>query len=214
MAKAQGDFPVWGTCQGFQQLCQYADGTMSPSVLHYTGNATEGIAVPLNLTAFASSGRSRMLRNAPPSVIATLTTAPVTLNLHHYSVLANKSLHPRMQSFFDVLATNVIEGGPEILTLVEAKNVPFYGAQFHAEKNAYEFDQEWEGDARIDNAVVHGDAAIEAMQYFARFFVAESRKCAHRWTGGVESSCVMSYENPAAATARVATDQWEACYLR
>lgn len=52
----------------------------------YTGNATEGVAVPLNLTTFAHT-ESKMLSNAPQSVISTLTSAPVTLNLHHYSVL-------------------------------------------------------------------------------------------------------------------------------
>ena len=127
MARDKGDFPVWGTCQGFQQLCQFSDGHMEPSVMHKTGNATEGVALPLNLTAFAKSGKSRMLKNAPASVIDTLTNTPVTLNLHHYSVLANASLHPIMQKFWNVLATNVavdVDGTvtQEFLSLIEGAN--------------------------------------------------------------------------------------------
>ena len=66
MAEAAGDFPVWGTCQGFQQLAQYgATGKgMHPSILHRTGNDTDGVALPLNFTAEART--SRMLRDVRP----------------------------------------------------------------------------------------------------------------------------------------------------
>ena len=52
-----------GTCQGFQQLAQYgATGKgMHPSILHRTGNDTDGVALPLNFTAEART--SRMLRD-------------------------------------------------------------------------------------------------------------------------------------------------------
>ena len=34
LATAAGvDLPLWGTCQGFQQLAQYASGGMEPSIL-------------------------------------------------------------------------------------------------------------------------------------------------------------------------------------
>ena len=32
-AAAAGNFPVWGTCQGFQQLAQYSLGADEPDVL-------------------------------------------------------------------------------------------------------------------------------------------------------------------------------------
>ena len=78
----RAQFPVWGTCQGFQQLAQYAaTGTgMHPSILHRTGNDTDGVALNLD---FVGDPRktSRMFADAPPSVITTLATKPVTLNL-------------------------------------------------------------------------------------------------------------------------------------
>eukprot|EP01049_Picozoa_sp_SAG25_P016131 SAG25_NODE_3562_length_1040_cov_0.857598_2_plen_133_part_01 len=95
-AEAAQDFPVWGTCQGFQQLAQYAaTGTgMHPSVLHRTGNATDGVALPLDFVADVRKA-TRMFASAPATVVSTLGSKPVTLNLHHYSLLANESrLHP------------------------------------------------------------------------------------------------------------------------
>ena len=59
-------------------------------------------------------------------------------NLHHYSVLkATVDSQPAMAAFWNILATNAVDGGPEFVSLYEGKTLPFYGAQFHAEKNAY-----------------------------------------------------------------------------
>ena len=69
----------------------------------------------------------------------TLSTQPVTLNLHHYSVLANESsLHPSLAAFFRPLATNTVDG-VEFVSLMEGRQLPFYASQFHGEKNAFEW---------------------------------------------------------------------------
>ena len=67
MAEAAQDFPVWGTCQGFQQLAQYAaTGTgMVPSILHRTGNDTDGVALPLDFEGADPRKTSRMFGASP-----------------------------------------------------------------------------------------------------------------------------------------------------
>ena len=117
-----------------------------------------------------------------------------------------------MSSFWNVLATNSVESGPEFLSLYEGKTLPFYGSQFHGEKNAYEFNQVWEEDARVVGAAVHSAPAIEAMQWLSAFFVTEARKCPHRWVQSFPG-CTLSYEHAPVYTAAVATDKWENCYL-
>lgn len=212
LAVQAGDFPVWGICQGFQQLAQFSTGFEDPSILHETGNATDGVALPLNLTADGST--SRMLVGAPPDVISTLTTAPVTMNLHHYSVLVNESrLHPQLASFWRYIATNSVDGGAEFVSLMEGKTHPFYASQFHPEKNAGEFDQPWENYPRIDPAVVHGAPAVKAMQYLVDFFVGETRKSPHRWVNSTPE-CLISYKVAPYYTQQTGDFGWENCYLR
>ena len=74
------------------------------------GNATDGVALPLDFAVDPKRG-TRMLADAPESVVQTLTSKPVTLNLHHYSLLANESrLHPNISSVFRTIATNTVDG--------------------------------------------------------------------------------------------------------
>jgi len=51
--------------------------------------------------------------------------------------------------------------------LFTAINYPFYGSQFHPEKNQFE----WTLAENID----HSYQAIEAMQYFANFFINQGK---------------------------------------
>jgi gamma-glutamyl hydrolase len=215
MAERAGDFPVWGTCQGFQQMAQYAaTGTAThPSVLHRTGNGTEGIALPL---AFADSdprSTTRLFAGAPARVLTTLATKPVTVNLHHSSLLANESAqHPSLAAYFKVVATNTVDG-VEFVSLMEGRTLPWYASQFHGEKNAFEWDQSWCKSPRLDAAEAHSAEAVEAMGYLATVVVAEARKCGHRWAGGVARSLALSYAVQPFATVS-SDDAWEQCYLQ
>ena len=51
-------------------------------------------------------------------------------------------------SFWDVLGTNEDAKGVTFVSLAEAKAFPFFAAQFHPEKNAYEWEQAWSSDAQ------------------------------------------------------------------
>ena len=60
----------------------------------------------------------------------------------------------------------------------------------------------------------HSAEAVEATTYLARFFVAEARKCSHRWNGGVSGSSTISYLVNPVAVAGQSDDAWEQCYLQ
>lgn len=54
---------------------------------------------------------------------------------------------------------------------MEHKTYPYYGVQFHPERNAFEF--------KKDVGISHSASGIRAMHYFANFFVEECRKNAN-----------------------------------
>lgn len=84
------------------------------------------------------------------------------------------------------------------------KRYPFYGVQFHPEKNVYE----WIRNRNIS----HTENAIKMTQYFARFFVHESRKNANKFSGVDEENRMLIYNFPVTFTALVKS-AFEQSYL-
>lgn len=68
---------------------------------------------------------------------------------------------------FRVLSLNRDKRGLEFISTLEHKRYPFYGLQFHPEKNLYE----WVTGKNIP----HGRNATLVAQYFADFFVNEGK---------------------------------------
>jgi len=182
-ANDQGDaFPIWGTCQGHEQLAQFGSGAMAPSVLQHTAG-TEGWITPVNLTA-AGRESSRLLGGAPADVVAALSEQASTIHLHQLSAMAStiEREGSATHAFFKVVATNRDPvHGAEFTSILEARDYPFYSSQFHPEKNAGEWSQGWEDNDTGGEA--HSAAAVHAMAYLAEFFVGEARKSPHRWSG-------------------------------
>lgn len=81
---------------------------------------------------------------------------------------------------------------------------PFYGVQFHPEKNLYEW--------IINRNISHTSNAIRAAQYFANFFVDEARKSVHSFASVDEENSVLIYNFPTNFTALVKS-AYEQCYL-
>lgn len=72
---------------------------------------------------------------------------------------------------------------------------PFYGVQFHPEKNLYEW-------VRNRN-VPHSLSATRAAQYFAEFFVEQCRYSLHHFPGGeAEEDALLIYNYPAKFTSQ------------
>jgi gamma-glutamyl hydrolase len=125
-ANDAGDiFPIWGTCQGFQQLVQFGSGQMEPSILHRTPG-TEGLIVPLNFTGFGLNS-SRLIGEAPFSVKESLKSLSITINLHHYSVMTDtvERSGSKLNDFFSVVASNYDSSRGKIVSHVEARKYPF-----------------------------------------------------------------------------------------
>lgn len=66
---------------------------------------------------------------------------------------------------FRILSLNHDLENVEFISSLEHITYPFYGLQFHPEKNLYEW--------KIGQKIPHGESAVQIAQYFANFFVNE-----------------------------------------
>ena len=113
---------------------------------------------------------SRWGQATPSEVDLILSEQDVTINFHHWCFTPEnfKKLEP-LKSFWDVLATNYDVNGIEFISMLEAKHHPFWGIQYHPEKNVYEWTQK-----KLN--IPHTRDAVFAAAFHAEFFVDVSRK--------------------------------------
>jgi gamma-glutamyl hydrolase len=72
---------------------------------------------------------------------------------------------------------------------MEAKDLPFYGVQFHPERNIFE----WDPKEQID----HSEEAVQAMHSLARFFISEVKKNFHSFPNKeAEQKALIYHETP------------------
>lgn len=91
-----------------------------------------------------------------------------------------------------VISVNDDWNGLEFISSIEHKRYPFYGVQFHPEKNLYE----WIRNKNIS----HSFHAIVASQYFTEFFVNEARKSSHQFKDSKTEDQYLIYNYPAEFT--------------
>jgi gamma-glutamyl hydrolase len=102
-------------------------------------------------------------------------TESITFNSHDRGLLVSEyESNPALSGFFDMLSFNEAPAGTVFVSTMEARRYPFYGTQWHPEKNNFE----WSQNADYSN-LPHSPNAILASQATARFFLEEARKSAH-----------------------------------
>lgn len=114
-----------------------------------------------------------MFSLASDDIIETLGQRNVTTNSHLLCTTEEKLKEVNIDQNWVTLSTNKDLNGLEYISSFEHSRYPFYGTQFHPEKNMYEWP--------LSKVITHDESATRANQYFARFFVEESRKSSHRF---------------------------------
>ncbi|KAI8120162.1 Gamma-glutamyl hydrolase [Lucilia cuprina] len=155
-------FPVWGTCLGFELLVYLSANSSEPRT--YCSSSSQ--ALPLEFKEDFKN--SRMFRNASDNVIDILKNYVVTANFHLYCFTEETFANMKLNNIWDVMSLNHDWDGIEFISTIEHKKYPFYGTQFHPEKNIYEF--------IANRNITHTSKAIQASQYFADFLVNEARR--------------------------------------
>lgn len=90
------------------------------------------------------------------------------------------------------MSVNKDWNGMEFISSIEHVNYPFYGVQFHPEKNLYEWVQ--------NKNISHTSNAILASQYFAQFFINEAKKSDHHFENAKNEDNYVIYNFPATFT--------------
>jgi len=149
-ANRAGDyFPIWGTCQGLQRLMVFVGGKLEPL-------DAKAFTTGSRFNLFGHPKDSRLLGHATRAQLRHLQEHYVPHFNHEYGISLRRFMKtPCLQNSYRVLATSHDRGGKEYLSLIEATNFPYYGAQFHPEMAA---DLGWMAD----------------------FFVREMRRSRHR----------------------------------
>lgn len=167
-ANDKGDyFPMWGTCLGFQLLTALTTGQNLMSDFD-----AEDLMMPLHvLDGFKNS---KLFVNLPDDISEYLQTENVTENYHHYGLSPETyNGNEELKTFYLPLTLNKDRKGKVFLSTMEAYKYPFYGTQWHPEKNVYQWS--------IKYALNHDDHAVKVTQYFADFFISEARKSQHHF---------------------------------
>ncbi|XP_055606187.1 gamma-glutamyl hydrolase-like [Uranotaenia lowii] len=191
-------FPIWGTCLGFE-LLTYVDAERDEHRAHCSSH-NQGL--PLDFKP--NFRNSRMFSKLPGDVERILSKEPVTSNFHQFCVTEQNLTEYGLDKDWIVMSTNKDWNGLEFISTLEHKTFPFYGVQFHPEKNLYE----WIRDRNIS----HTSNAIRAAQYFAQFFVDETRKSDHRFVSAEDIDRHVIYNFPATFTG-LKKSSYEQCYL-
>ncbi|KAG5870719.1 hypothetical protein JTB14_017052 [Gonioctena quinquepunctata] len=159
-------YPLWGICMGLQVLVYSQTG-----IDLRTDCTLNKVALPLEFkTGFETS---HMFSMAPKEVLNTLKTQNVTYNQHRYCLTEGVLNTSGILQDWHILSTNSDNSHVKFISTMEHKKYPFYGVQFHPEKNIFEF--------KAGYGIPHSMEAVQVSQFFAIFFVNECRKNYNRF---------------------------------
>lgn len=199
MNDAGNYFPIFGICLGFEVLIYAMTGRSNNALCECSDPNNK---IPL---AFEPGyNTSKMFGTASEIIIEWLRTKDLTYN-HHVKCVTEQILKDHgIADQLRILSTNRDENGLKFISAVESIRYPFYGLQFHPEKNLYEWN-------RNEN-IPHGIYASRISQYFANFFVNEARTNRNQfWDKNVEAkSLIYNYDTTYTALNNISFEQ---CYL-
>lgn len=126
-------FPIWGSCMGMQQMLMIADNRDNLDLLEEFdsfGNLMSTLEFPTN------PRNTRLFRNSSKDFLLRLQSEECTLNNHKMGLSTETFMkNPRISKFFRIVSTSVDRLGQEYVSTIEAYNYPFYGFQWHPERN-------------------------------------------------------------------------------
>lgn len=183
-ANVLGDvFPIWGTCLGFETLGFITNGGQE----FLTRCNSEAQAVPLELEQ--NWRDSRLFGGAPGDVIDIVTSIPVTVNFHHWCLTRDNFTKFGLDNFWKIISVNSDLDGLKFVSSMEAQGFPFYGVQFHPEKNVYEWTPKYP-------TIPHSREAVHVAQYFAQYFVDQTRASNHAFPNRSQEEKNLIYNFP------------------
>ncbi len=184
---ARDPYPVWGTCLGFELLVVLTANATTPSDNLLRRCQSENEPSKLVPTDSFHSGDSLLARDMPDDVYRIITTQKTLANYHRKCLTMDSVAAYGLDSFWHILAMDKDQNGVEFVSLIEARDFPIWGSQFHPEKVMFEWSM------RVNSATPHGAAAVRAMTYLAQFFVAQTRANGNKFHSRKEEEAALIY---------------------
>lgn len=160
-----GYYPVWGTCLGYQWLAEFAGGAGAMQFKHF-----DSLDLGSSLT-FTEAAPGRIFRTANASLLHWLSTADVTYENHEDGIAVEHFWATEgLRDFFTVPATSTDRKGQRYVAVVEGKQWPVYGVQFHPEKVRFVPDN-----AEMAH-IPRSSEAVAVSDFLAKFLYREARR--------------------------------------
>jgi len=158
------NFPIWGTCMGFQMLMYLRYGKEDILGLTDASHTSDPLILKYDF-----KNQTKLFSEFPDDIIEAVQTEPLTANFHNVGVHLDKFLdpHSNLTNYYNLLATSTDRKGLEYVASVEAIDYPFFATQFHPEVTEFTYSY---------NFTNHSDNAREFWYLLSTTFVGEARK--------------------------------------
>jgi gamma-glutamyl-gamma-aminobutyrate hydrolase PuuD len=127
-------FPVWGCCMGFQQMLIIADGKDDVENFLQKFDSYNNLLCAIKLTE--DGKHSKIMNGIDDDTHKRITTMKCTLNNHMLGITPAKfKKNPLVNDFYKIVGTSSDRKGREFVAIIEGHHYPFYGVQWHPERN-------------------------------------------------------------------------------
>ena len=175
-------FPLWATCLGFELIHVCANNQFA-TIGNFNGEPS--YTQVNNFTSAAANSKifTGLGVQWGQEIMTVLSQKNVSLLSHSHGISPNSyQTFPSLAEMFNILSIMKDKSGTPFVGMVEAKNYPIFGTQFHPEKNLYEWNQD---------SINHDFDAVSMTTYFANFFVAQARKNNNQFPSGELTSALI-----------------------
>ncbi|XP_074603175.1 gamma-glutamyl hydrolase A-like [Brevipalpus obovatus] len=163
-------YPIFGICLGLELVTLLVlDGTWVWEKCPF-----RNVADSINFTV--NPRESRLFQYADTEIVRILGEEKVTIHNHQWCLSTEAMKSSKLDKFFNITATYSDQRGSNYVAVMESHQYPFYSVMFHPERVIFE-----QYPSKALNKTPHTYNAIIANQYFANFFIKESRKSSNHY---------------------------------
>ena len=183
-ANDKGDyFPIWTTCLSWEALMLVL--SQNNFIMDIVTGDTN---VPRNLTFTWAAKNSRLYNQMSEDLWQATLTENITFYDHNNSISPEAFYNnDYLPEIMNVLSASYAGYGRWFISSAEAMNYPFYGSQYHPEKNTFEWSL---------IPIPHTPIAVLFEQYIANFLVNEARKNTHQYQEDALNKSLIYNWNP------------------